>query len=116
MKPRKKITPSPLAALAVGIFSAANLPADQTPSYHNMRPDRAMKPIRKKFSLLAIAFAATVFPGAGEAEAQTTPAIPAAITTPDKVETRIGTLEYKDGAPTSKQPRGCATLWTSPAP
>ncbi|MFH0344694.1 MAG: DUF1254 domain-containing protein [Chromatiales bacterium] len=59
-----------------------------------------MKPIREKFSLLAIAFAATVFLGAGEAEAQTTPAIPAAITTPDKVETRIGTLEYKDGAPT----------------
>ena len=26
--------------------------------------------------------------------------IPASITTPDKVETRIGTLEYKDGVPT----------------
>ena len=33
------------------------------------------------------------------ASAQTTSAIPAAITTPDKVETRIGTLDFKDGAP-----------------
>jgi hypothetical protein len=35
------------------------------------------------------------------AAAQTATAIPPAITTPDKVETRIGTLEYKDGAPTA---------------
>lgn len=34
--------------------------------------------------------------------AQTTPAIPAAISTPDRVHTRIGTLEFKDGAPTVK--------------
>ncbi|MFH0344697.1 MAG: hypothetical protein ACHBNF_21810 [Chromatiales bacterium] len=33
------------------------------------------------------------------AAAQTTSGIPPAITTPDKVDTRIGTLEYKDGAP-----------------
>jgi hypothetical protein len=33
------------------------------------------------------------------AVAQTAPAIPPAITTPDKIETRIGTLEFKDGAP-----------------
>ena len=31
--------------------------------------------------------------------AQTAPAIPLAISTPDKVETRIGTLEFKDGVP-----------------
>jgi hypothetical protein len=31
--------------------------------------------------------------------AQTTPAIPAELTTPDKVQSPIGTLEYKDGAP-----------------
>ena len=31
--------------------------------------------------------------------AQTPPGIPPAITTPDKVETRIGPLEFKDGAP-----------------
>ncbi len=28
-----------------------------------------------------------------------TPSVPAAITTPDKVQTRIGTLDFKDGAP-----------------
>ena len=33
------------------------------------------------------------------AAAQTAPAIPPSITTPDKVESRIGTLEFKDGAP-----------------
>src|SRR3954447_443671 len=31
--------------------------------------------------------------------AQTGPAIPPSITTPDKVETRLGTLDFKDGAP-----------------
>ena len=36
------------------------------------------------------------------AAAQTTTGIPPAITTPDKVETRLGTLEYKDGAPTKE--------------
>ena len=35
------------------------------------------------------------------AAAQTATAIPPAITTPDKVETRIGTLEFKDGAPSA---------------
>jgi hypothetical protein len=35
------------------------------------------------------------------AVAQTPSGIPPAITTPDKVETRIGTLEFKDGAPSA---------------
>ena len=35
----------------------------------------------------------------GFAAAQTAPAIPPSITTPDKVETRIGTLDFKDGMP-----------------
>jgi len=33
------------------------------------------------------------------AAAQTAPAIPPSITTPDKVESRLGTLNFKDGAP-----------------
>jgi hypothetical protein len=33
------------------------------------------------------------------ATAQTVPAISPAISTPDKVESRLGTLEFKDGAP-----------------
>jgi hypothetical protein len=36
------------------------------------------------------------------AAAQTAPAIPPSITTPDKVESSIGTLEYKDGAPSKE--------------
>jgi hypothetical protein len=39
---------------------------------------------------------------AGSVSAQTTTGIPPSITTPDIVETRIGTLEYKDGAPTAE--------------
>jgi hypothetical protein len=35
------------------------------------------------------------------AAAQTVPATPPALVTPDKVETRIGTLEFKDGAPSA---------------
>jgi hypothetical protein len=33
------------------------------------------------------------------ATAQTAPAIPPSITTPDKVESRLGTLDFKDGMP-----------------
>jgi hypothetical protein len=44
---------------------------------------------------MAIAFAALVLPGSTGAQK-----VPPEITTPEKVETRIGTLEYKDGAPT----------------
>jgi hypothetical protein len=33
------------------------------------------------------------------AATQTSPAIPPSITTPDKVESRLGTLDFKDGAP-----------------
>jgi hypothetical protein len=36
---------------------------------------------------------------AAVAQAQTLPAIPPAITTPDRVDSRIGTLEFSDGAP-----------------
>jgi hypothetical protein len=35
------------------------------------------------------------------AEAQSSTGIPPAITTPDKLESRIGTLEFKDGAPSA---------------
>jgi hypothetical protein len=51
---------------------------------------------------LAAAIATTLLTAMIPAYAQTSPAIPPAITTPDKVETRIGTLDFKDGMP-SKQ-------------
>jgi hypothetical protein len=38
-------------------------------------------------------------------QAQATPKIPPAITTPDKVQTSIGTLEFKDGAPSADTAR-----------
>jgi hypothetical protein len=44
--------------------------------------------------------AAIALGGARLACAQATSGIPPSITTPNKVETRIGTLEYQDGAPT----------------
>ncbi len=36
------------------------------------------------------------------AMAQSAPAIPPSLITPDKVETRLGTLEFKDGAPSAE--------------
>jgi hypothetical protein len=61
-----------------------------------------MKPVRdkfSKFSALAVVLAATGFGGGDEAIAQAATEVPSSIVTPDKVETRIGTLEFKDGAP-----------------
>jgi hypothetical protein len=51
----------------------------------------------KQICLLAAVCATLVLPGL--ASAQTGPAIPPSITTPDKVESRLGTLDFKDGAP-----------------
>jgi hypothetical protein len=63
-----------------------------------------MRTIKRTFisSALAGAIAVTIFTGSPTqpAHAQVTARIPPAITTPEKVETRIGTLEFKDGAPT----------------
>lgn len=53
--------------------------------------------IKKRMTALML-FSLVALPGL--AVAQTTTKIPAEITTPDKVESRIGTLEYKDGVPT----------------
>ena len=58
-----------------------------------------MKHIQSTLSALAIVLAAAVFPGGNEAAAQTAPAIPPALTTPDRVESRIGPLEFRDGVP-----------------
>lgn len=49
------------------------------------------------------------------ASAQTTSAIPPSLNTPDRVETRIGTLEFKDGAPTVETAEKVATRSTSRA-
>jgi len=47
----------------------------------------------------AAILAVTVLVGGYGAAAQTAAPIPPSITTPDKVESRIGTLDFKDGAP-----------------
>jgi len=44
----------------------------------------------------------TVLAAATPRAAQGAAGVPASLTTPDKVETRIGTLEFKDGAPTAE--------------
>jgi hypothetical protein len=56
--------------------------------------------MKQHFGLVSavVAFAIPLLPHA--AAAQTPAAIPPSISTPDRVETRIGTLEFKDGAPT----------------
>ena len=59
----------------------------------------------RQFSKLRAAAAApgacAVLASAGSAVAQAPPAVPPFLVTPDKVETRIGTLEFKDGAPSA---------------
>ena len=57
-----------------------------------------MKAIDRKFSMLSTILAATVLVGGNGAAAQTS-TVPQSITTPDKVEAPIGTLDFKDGAP-----------------
>ena len=51
--------------------------------------------------LLIVATCATLLQPHPSA-AQTAPAIPAAITTPDTVQTRSGTLDFKDGMPSKE--------------
>ncbi len=53
------------------------------------------RPVRSLAALIAGAFLAL----ARLAEAQTSPVIPPAISTPDRVDSRIGVLDFKDGAP-----------------
>jgi hypothetical protein len=62
-----------------------------------------MRATKRRFTSAALAgaIAVTIFTG-GEtqpAHAQATAGIPPSITTPDKVETRFGTLDFKDGLP-----------------
>jgi hypothetical protein len=58
-----------------------------------------MKHVHSTLSMPAIVLAATVFTGGNEAAAQASAPTSQAISTPDKVETRIGPLDFKDGAP-----------------
>jgi hypothetical protein len=58
-----------------------------------------MKRVHSTFAMLAIILAAMVFTGGNEAAAQTSAPISQTISTPDKVETRIGPLDFKDGMP-----------------
>ena len=58
-----------------------------------------MKLAYSNLPILTVILAATLAAN-GETVAQTAAAIPPSLTTPDRVETRIGTLEFKDGAPT----------------
>jgi hypothetical protein len=56
--------------------------------------------MKHMIGIFAVVLAGLSMAAFGRVVAQTTAGIPPAITTPDKVETRIGTLEFKDGAPT----------------
>src|ERR1051325_8246887 len=62
-----------------------------------------MRTTRRRFisAVWASVIAVTIFTcsAAQPVRAEAASGIPPAITTPDKIETRVGTLEYKDGAP-----------------
>jgi hypothetical protein len=55
--------------------------------------------MKRFFRLLGVVAAGAIFLVPRLAVTQTAPAIPPALITPDKVETRIGPLQFKDGAP-----------------
>ncbi|MRG57805.1 DUF1254 domain-containing protein [Phyllobacterium sp. SYP-B3895] len=61
-----------------------------------------MASIRSRVSLLAILIAAAGLNNGNIAFAQLTSDVPIEITTPDKVESSIGALEFKDGAPSAE--------------
>jgi hypothetical protein len=54
------------------------------------------------FKALAMLAACSAIALPGLAVAQSAPAIPPSIVTPDRVDTRLGTLEFKDGAPSAE--------------
>ena len=55
----------------------------------------------KTKTLYSLAIAATVVALAPDVRAQVSQQTLDAISAPDKIETRLGTLEYKDGVPTA---------------
>src|SRR5262245_30459604 len=55
--------------------------------------------MQQLFRSLAVLAVCAVLAPPRLATGQATTAIPQALTTPDRVETRIGTLDFKDGAP-----------------
>jgi hypothetical protein len=55
--------------------------------------------MKQQLGTLAVVVAFAILALLRLAAAQASPGIPSALTTPDKVESRIGTLEFKDGAP-----------------
>ncbi len=55
--------------------------------------------MKQYFGALAAMVACTILAPPTMVAAQTAPTIPPSLVTPDKVESRIGTLEFKDGAP-----------------
>ena len=60
-------------------------------------------PMKFRFRSLVVASVAMLAADALTVRAQQKPRdIPASITTPDKVETRIGTMEFKDGMPSKE--------------
>ncbi|MCB1710305.1 MAG: hypothetical protein KDI10_16440, partial [Halioglobus sp.] len=63
-----------------------------------------MKPTLKYLACAALTLAVTIPPvtvqgASASSVAEYAPAVPVNITTPDNVETRIGTLRFEDGAP-----------------
>jgi hypothetical protein len=55
--------------------------------------------MKQQLRILAVVVAFAMLGPPRLATAQASIGIPPAITTPDKVETRVGTMEFKDGAP-----------------
>jgi hypothetical protein len=55
--------------------------------------------MKQFIAIFAAALAGAIPVSVSTANAQTPPAIPPSISTPDKVDSRLGPLEFKDGVP-----------------
>ncbi len=72
-----------------------------------------MKQLTKRLAILA---SCALMAAPDLATAQSASAIPPSITTPDRVETRIGTLEFKDGMPSQDTLAKVYHIWISSTP
>jgi hypothetical protein len=69
---------------------------------HNKNIVRETGTMKQSTSLKAAAFVCAMTTLPHMAAAQTAPAIPPILVTPDTIDTRIGKLEFKDGAPSAE--------------
>ena len=98
--------------------ASARIREEMSTPVSNQSEESTVMKLTRKQSLIAAALAGGL--ALTSVHAQTTPkpaaGIPPALTTPDKVETRIGTLDFKDGMPSKQIPYPNMGVWVGWTP